>query len=147
MEDSTLRDDLEIRRLVATYADSVARGDAKTWGETWAEDGAWELLGSRTEGRAAVVELWQKLMAGFPLIVQIASGGVIDVSGSSACGRWYVTEYGLGGKSGLLTLGHYRDRYTKGPDGWRFAERCFDMIYSGPPDLSAPHKPLPQSQE
>ncbi len=64
MEDSTLRDDLEIRRLVATYADSVARGDAKTWGETWAEDGVWELLGSRTEGRAAVVDS-RKMIASY----------------------------------------------------------------------------------
>jgi uncharacterized protein (TIGR02246 family) len=131
----------EIHRLVATYADAVGRRDDKTWGDTWADDGIWEVLGQRPQGRDEIVELFLRLMSGFPMIVQIASGGLVDVDGERATGRWYITEYAMGGAAPLFNLGHYHDRYVKQGDVWRFAERRFSMIYSGPPDLSA--KPLP----
>ena len=130
-----------IQRLVATYADAVGRRDDKTWGDTWAEDAVWEVLGQRPQGRDKIVELFLRLMSGFPMIVQIANGGILDVNGETATGRWYITEYAMGGAAPLFNLGHYHDRYVKQGDVWRFAERRFSMIYSGAPDLSA--KPLP----
>jgi ketosteroid isomerase-like protein len=131
-------DQLEIRDLVARYSDAVNRRDTEAWADTWAEDASWQILGRAPEGRAAIVALWQKMMSGFPFVVQMPSEGVVELSGDEASGRFYLTEYGRSADgTGLLTLAVYHDRFRREPDRWRFCERRFHALYSGPPDLSA----------
>ena len=77
-------------------------------------------------------------MSGFPFVVQMPADGLVELGGDEARGRFYLTEHGRGPDgTALLTLGVYHDRYQRDPDGWRFAERRFHAMYSGPPDLSA----------
>ena len=143
MSDTTA-DELAIRTLVARYCDAVARKDAADWGDTWADDGAWQLMGQTSSGREAVVERWNQLMAGFSFVLQTPNFGVIELSGDSATGRWYVTEQ-LRGKddSVLLTMGVYHDEYTRTQQGWRFQQRRFDALYMGTPDGKGQLIPFP----
>ncbi|MCG8591309.1 MAG: nuclear transport factor 2 family protein [Proteobacteria bacterium] len=138
-------DELQIRNLVARYSDAVNRRDADAWGDTWAQDGTWRILGQAPQGRETIVKLWEQLMSGFPFVVQLPSEGVVEISGSEASGRFPLSEFGRGPDGrGVFTLGIYHDRLRRDDDGWRFSERRFQVLYSGPPDLSA--EPAPRGE-
>ena len=68
----------------------------------------------------------------------------IDLTGpDTATGIWKLEDTVVITDHDIVISGaaFYHDRYVKQGAVWRFAERRFSMIYSGPPDLSA--KPLP----
>ena len=145
MDEARAADEVAIRGLVARYADAVVRRDEGAWAATWAEDAEWHILGNPTRGRGEIVALWSKLMAGFPWVAQLPNSGVVDVDGDRATGRWYITELGKGPDgSASLTLGVYHDEYRRIADQWYFARRRFDVLYGGPPDLSAKPNPFPE---
>ncbi|MED5263335.1 MAG: nuclear transport factor 2 family protein [Myxococcota bacterium] len=143
MEDS-IRDELAIRELVARYAATVGNGDVEGWSRTWAEDGEWEVLGQTSRGREAVTNRLEELLGGLEFVVQMASGGILEIRGDQATGYWQITEHGrFAGGNPLFTLGAYRDRYVRVEGDWRFARRGFHAIYVGPPDMSAKATPPP----
>jgi uncharacterized protein (TIGR02246 family) len=140
VSDAELRDERAIRTLVARYCHAIGACDDDAWAATWAEDGEWRVLGNTVRGRAAVLEHYQKLVAGVSFVVQMAFDGIVEVSGDRAEGRWQILEYlqFLGGR-GAQNIGHYQDHYVRGTDGeWRFALRDFSPRYLGAPDLSSP---------
>lgn len=142
---SAVADELEIRQLVARYAEAVGTRDEKQWAETWADDGEWIVIGTPAKGREACVALWKRLMGGLPFVVQTATGGIISVDGDRGTGRWAMQEFGRTAEgSGMLNIGIYRDEYVKVDGAWRFARRRFDPMYIGPPDLSAEPRALPE---
>ncbi len=137
--------EIDIRTLVARYADAVVRRDAVDWGETWAEDAVWRIMGMETRGREAIVALWQRLMGGYPQVVQIPNSAILAIDGARATGRWYISEFGkLANGTAMLTLGLYSDEYTRAEGAWRFASRRFDVLYGGPADLSGAFLPFPK---
>lgn len=137
--------DMAIRDLVSRYCDAIVRRDAQAWGATWAEDGEWHVLGSAVKGRDKIIERWEQLIGGLPFIHQVASGGLLELDGEDARGRWYVTEYGVTGQgSGLLNLGVYHDDYVREAGQWCFARRRFGALYMGPPDLSGSPRSFPE---
>ncbi len=93
MKEADVASELEIRGLVARYADAVSRRDEKAFAATFAIDGEWQLLGNVAEGREKAVALWKSLIANFPFVVQLATGGIIEVDGERATGTWYITEH------------------------------------------------------
>ena len=142
--DDSIRDELAIRELVARYAATVGCGDLEAWSRTWAEDGEWEVLGQTSRGREAVTNRLGELLGGLEFVVQIASGGVLDILDDTATGYWQITEHGrFSGGGPLLTLGVYRDQYVRAEGDWFFARRGFHSIYVGPPDMSAKATPPP----
>ncbi len=144
-ESSRLQAELEIRTLVARYADAVIRRDASDWGETWAEDAVWKIMGMEVQGRAPIVALWQRLMAGIPSVVQIPNACILQIDGARATGRWTITEYNkLANGTAMLMVGLYHDAYTRADGVWRFASRRFDALYAGPPDLSGAFHEFPK---
>jgi ketosteroid isomerase-like protein len=137
-------DELEIRTLVARYAEAVTRRDADAWGRTWAEDGEWQLIGRKARGRDDLVKLWLELMGGLEFVCQLPAGGIIDIDGDTGRGRWQITEHGrFGGGSPLLNVGLYHDRYVRENGRWRFEFRRFDPLYMGAPDMSGNLVPIP----
>ena len=142
MKAEQVADRFKIHDLVARYADAVSRRDEKAWADTWTDDGEWQLLGRTARGREEVVALWNSLMSGIPFVVQLASGGRVEIEGDRATGDWDVTEHlQMPGGVGMLNLGTYRDEYQREGDTWRFRRRIFRGRYMGPPDLSG--KPAP----
>ncbi|MCH2169201.1 nuclear transport factor 2 family protein [Myxococcota bacterium] len=144
MEQSDLAAELGIRTLVARYAEAVTRNDGNAFGATWAENGEWRILGRIVTGREQVVEHWRHLVSTFSFVSQIAHGGIIEVSGAEATGRWTITEY-LRQTDGtpVMNLGMYQDQYACVGDDWFFFRRRFEPLYLGPPDFSAAPIPLP----
>ena len=136
--------ELDIRNLVARYADAIHRRDPADWGDTWAEDGIWRLPGldDPTEqitmtGRDTLVTAWQTAMAGFPFVWHAIHSGHIAWDGDVATGRWYLSERLLTADGqGLEIFGVYDDRYRHTDAGWRFCERAFAILYRGPADLA-----------
>lgn len=140
----SMKDEREIRNLVARYAYAIESGDVEGWSRTWADEGEWDVLGVTNRGREAVVKHLEKLLGGLDFVVQIASGGVLEVGSDTATGRWAVTEHGrFAGGAPLFTLGVYRDNYVRVEGEWRFARRAFHATYIGPPDMSAKATPPP----
>jgi len=132
-----LQDELAIRDLVARYSDAVGRRDEQAWADTWASDAVWSVGPTRASGREAIVKTWSGLMALFRFVTQMPQSGFIEFEGENARGTWHVLELGWpqAGEA-TCTLGVYDDRYCLTPEGWRFAERTFHIVYMGPPDLS-----------
>ncbi|UCE87051.1 MAG: nuclear transport factor 2 family protein [Deltaproteobacteria bacterium] len=132
-------DELEIRKLVARYADAVTHIDGQAWIETWAEDGRWTIGGATSEGHAKLLETWQVLMSLFEKVVQLPQHGLLELRGDRATGRWGVIELGrTRGGSPSFTVGAYHDVYRRVETRWCFSERRFEAIYTGAPDLDGP---------
>jgi hypothetical protein len=128
-----IEDELAIRDLAARYIDGVNRRDATVWGATWSEQGAWELLGHRVEGRTAIVQFWEAAMANFSFAFMHLGSGTIEIDGRSASGRWYLTEH-LVGTDGVAqqVFGMYEDRYVREGGEWLFAERRYKILRQTP---------------
>ena len=140
----TVSDELAIRNLVARYSDGVNRRDGALWSDTWAAEGEWLLMGNPTRGREAILALWEKLMQGFPFVMQLVHSGTVEIQGDRGTGCWYLTEISRApdGKAGS-SVGVYHDQYVREGEVWRFAKRKFDLLYMGPPDLSGQLIPYP----
>ncbi|MCP4035757.1 MAG: nuclear transport factor 2 family protein [bacterium] len=132
-------DELAIRQLVACYADAVTHANAEAWIETWAHDGCWTLAGNSSQGREDMLSTWRELMGLFERVIQLPHAGIVEIDateGDRGTGRWTTIELGRS-KTGSpsLTVGTYHDIYRRESAGWKFAERRFDFIYTGAPDL------------
>jgi hypothetical protein len=143
MNESRVADELEIRNLVARYSDAVLRLDSETWLETWAQEGEWELLGERSRGHEALAARLEALTGGLEYVMQSTGGGIVEIDGKGARGRWTVTEHArTQAGTGLFTMGAYSDEYCQEQGAWRFARRHFSLFYMGPPDLSGRLTPV-----
>jgi hypothetical protein len=62
--------------------------------------------------------------------VQTSHPGRVELDGDIAAGRAYVSEFGhmREGRS-ELNYAVYHDRYERTPDGWKFADRVYEVRY------------------
>jgi ketosteroid isomerase-like protein len=62
--------------------------------------------------------------------IQNTHPGVIRLNGDTASGRAYMSELiRLRDGSSHVNYAIYHDRYRRTPDGWRFAERVYEIRY------------------
>ena len=131
-----LEDRVAIHELVATYGDAVTRRSAAEWGAVWAEDGFWSLPEfpgmEKIEGRTAIVDIWKASMEDYPLNINRAALGAVNVTGDAASGRTYTSELvsGKDGKAYTVT-GQYDDEYVKRDGKWLFKSRIFKSLHNG----------------
>jgi SnoaL-like domain len=75
-------------------------------------------------------------------LVQTTHPGMIRLDGDTASGRAYLQEL-IGLRDGRSELNYaiYHDRYQRTADGWKFAERVYEVRYFDRSPLagSAPH--------
>ena len=141
------KDERALQRLMARYVDAANRRDGDAWAQTWAEDGCWNLVGMEVQGRTAVLELWQQVVAGFEFAILMPSSGLFEIEGKSARGHWYLQEFtrDLQGQT-MFALSRYLDTYSKVDGEWLYQSRRYELIYRGPADLSGEYTPLPTAQ-
>lgn len=122
-------DQLAIRALNDSYCDAVFRRDAKDWGDNWAEDGRWSLMGQEIEGRTSIVALWESAMAGFGFVAFFAQMGALRIYGDRAEGTVYTHEV-LENADGSITrpVGRYDDIYERHNGRWLFRERRYNLL-------------------
>ena len=139
-----IADRFEIEALRGAFTDASMRLDYDRFASLFTEDGAWRMphinedLVTREEIRAGV----ERLRALWEYFVQTVHPGTIELSGDTAVGRSYVSEFGrFRDGSSMLNYSVYHDRYRRTPDGWRFAERVYEVRYldTSPLAGSPPH--------
>ena len=134
-------DQLEIQELVTRYNYAIDRGDVDAWVECFTEDGAFEGIFGRLEGRAALHAFATELTTGpagerlrpmrhwttnFVIDPDGEAGG--DLGGDSARMRadHLLVRPTPAGVELLLTA-VYRDRLRRSEGGWRFTERVVEV--------------------
>ena len=127
-----IADRVEIEALRAEFTDASMMHDWDRFASLFTSDGAWRMphikeeLVTREEIRAGV----ERLRGTWEFFVQTVHPGTIQLDGDTAVGRAYVAEFGrFRDGSSNLNYSLYHDRYRRTPDGWRFAERRYEVRY------------------
>ena len=137
-------DRLEIETLREEFTDALMMHDYDRFASLFTEDGAWRIpyinveIVSRDEIRAAI----ERMQGLWEYFVQIAHPGTIRLQGDTAIGRTYISELGRK-RDGTSEMNYslYHDRYQRAPDGWRFAERVYEVRYLDTTPLAgSPHE-------
>ena len=127
-----IADRFEIEALRGEFSDASMRLDFDRFASLFTHDGAWRMphidedLVNREEIRAGI----ERLRPLWDYFVQSVHQGTIELDGDTAVGRSYVSEFGRF-RDGNSTLNYsvYHDRYERTPDGWKFAERVYEVRY------------------
>lgn len=126
-----------VRQLLAHAGDCVWRKDLEAYGQCWASDGEWKLLGMTAQGREAIKAAWWQQMAPFDTVWHVAQNVHFGFDGAEAIARLYLEEtMQITGGGAQSVRGIYHDRYKREQGRWVFARRHFDLTYMGPSDFS-----------
>lgn len=132
----TVADRVEIEALRGEFADAAMTHDFDRLAALFTEDGAVRIpdAGAESEGRAAIRANVERLQGLWEYFIQHTHPGVIELAGDTATGRAYLTEVGRF-RDGTPHLNHgvYHDRYQRTADGWKFAERVYQIRHAEPP--------------
>jgi hypothetical protein len=125
-------DRVALEALRAEFTDAGMMSDYDRLAALFTVDGTWRMphipveFTTRAEIRAAVT----RLRSSWEFFVQNAHPGALEISGDNATGRVYIVEFGrFRDGSSLLNYAIYHDRYQRTAEGWRFAERVYEVRY------------------
>jgi ketosteroid isomerase-like protein len=139
-----ITDRVEIEALRGEFTDAVMMHDYDRLALLFTRDGAVRMphidaeAVSRREIRAGI----ERLQGLWEYFVQTTHAGTIELEGDTAVGRAYISEFGhLRDGTSHLNYAVYHDRYQRTSDGWKFAERVYEVRYLDTTPLtgSAPH--------
>jgi ketosteroid isomerase-like protein len=146
-----IADRVEIDALRAEYTDAGMMRDYDRFASLFTQDGAlrWPHINKEFVGREEIRAAIERLQGLWEYFVQTVHPGTTQVEGDTAVGRAFVAEFGrlrdgiedLRAGSSYLNYAVYHDRYQRTPDGWKFAERVYEIRYVDTTPLagSAPH--------
>ena len=137
MNDDPIRDELDIRRLVAQLAYEADAGELDDYLALFMDDAVWEMPGDEASGISAAycaghAEISANVQHRRAIGVQGPGAGTmhhittqrIDVSNDDGEGHIYYQFVGIvDGKPTIRTIGEYRDRYRRTAHGWKLAHR------------------------
>ena len=145
---SELRDDIadrfEIEVLRGEFTDAVMMRDYDRLALLFTDGGAVRMphIDEEAVGRGEIRSGIERLQGMWEYFVQTTHPGTIRLEGDTASGRAYISELGRM-RDGGSHLNHavYHDRYRRTPDGWKFAERVYEVRYLDTTPLagSVPH--------
>jgi ketosteroid isomerase-like protein len=129
----TIADRFEIEALRSEFTDAVMMHDYDRLASLFTEDGAVRIpdANAETAGRDGIRVGVERLQGLWEYFVQTTHPGMIQLDGGDiASGRAYMSEFGrLRDGSSHLNYAIYHDRYQRTPDGWKFAERVYEIRY------------------
>ncbi|MGW0188666.1 LUD domain-containing protein [Streptomyces sp. NPDC003362] len=127
-----IADRVEIDTLRAEFTDAVMMRDCARLAELFTPDGVLRMPDIPVElvGREEIVTGRERLQSQWDFFVQNSHPGTIRIDGDTATGRTYMQEVArlLDGRSGA-NFAVYHDTYRRTPEGWRFAERVYEVRY------------------
>jgi ketosteroid isomerase-like protein len=127
-----IADRVEIEALRGEFTDSAMMGDRARMAALFTPDGALRMPNVPVEltGREEIRAGGERLQAQWDFFVQTTHPGTIQLDGDTASGRAYIQELvrTRDGRQGL-NFAIYHDRYQRTPDGWKFAERVYEVRY------------------
>jgi ketosteroid isomerase-like protein len=125
-------DRCEIEALRGEFADAIMMHDYDRFASLFTEDGAWRIpyinaeLVTRDEIRAGI----ERMQGLWDYFVQTTHPGTIQLAGDTAVGRAYILEFGhMRNGHSELNYSLYHDHYQRTADGWKFAERVYEVRY------------------
>ena len=127
-----IADRFEIEALRGEFTDALMMRDYDRFASLFTQDGAWRIPYINVElvGREAIRAGIERMQGLWDYFVQTVHPGTIQLEGDTAVGRAYISEFGRmrDGRS-ELNYSVYHDRYQRTPDGWKFAERVYEVEY------------------
>jgi ketosteroid isomerase-like protein len=135
----TSDDHLEIRALIARYADTSSRKDVDGWVELFTDDAVWtraapaagEIYNEKVEvrGRDALREFSAAEFPKAGTLLYVTGNEDITAEGEGAVGRSAITVFAVDqGVVSILLVGNFTDRYAHTSAGWKFAERTIHIL-------------------
>ncbi|MFJ9775644.1 nuclear transport factor 2 family protein [Kitasatospora sp. NPDC101157] len=127
-----IADLVEIQALQAEFTDAVMMRDGERLAGLFTPDGALRMPNVPIElvGREQIKAGRKELQARWDFFVQNTHPGSIRIDGDTATGRALMHEI-VRLKDGQEGLNYavYHDRYQRTAEGWRFAERVYEVRY------------------
>jgi ketosteroid isomerase-like protein len=127
-----IADRVEIEALRGEFTDAAMMRDRTRLASLFTPDGVLRMPNVPVEfvGREEIRVGGERLQAQWDFFVQTTHPGTIQLDGDTATGRAYIQELvrTLDGREGL-NYAVYHDRYRRTGDGWRFAERVYEVRY------------------
>jgi ketosteroid isomerase-like protein len=127
-----LADRFEIEALRGEFTDAVMMRDYDRLASLFTQDGAARIpdINAQAVGREEIRAGAERLQGLWDYFVQTTHPGTIQLEGDTASGRAYISELGrMRDGSSQLNYAVYHDRYQRTPDGWKFAERVYEVRY------------------
>jgi ketosteroid isomerase-like protein len=127
-----IADRVEIEALRGEYTDAVMMHDYDRLASLFTPDGAVRMphVPAEAVGPDAIRAGVERLQGQLDLFVQTTHPGVIQLDGDTASGRAYLSELiHMRDGSSHLNYAIYHDRYQRTLDGWKFAERVYELRY------------------
>jgi hypothetical protein len=132
MDFQSIADRVEIEALRGEYSDGVMMRDYDRIALLFTPDGALRMPNVPVEliGRDQIRDWGKRVPEFVEFLLQTTHPGIIELAGDTATGRAYLHEIGRtrdGG--GGLNYAIYHDRYQRTEEGWKFAERVYEVRY------------------
>lgn len=145
----TIADRVEIEALRGEFTDAVMMRDYDRIASLFTPDGVWRMpnIPVVLEGQEPIRAWGRRVPDVVDFLVQNTHPGVIQLDGDTASGRAYMSEVGRGrdGRGGM-NYAIYHDRYQRTGEGWKFAERVYEVRYEdASPLVSSPPRPAEDS--
>jgi ketosteroid isomerase-like protein len=127
-----LADRVEIEALRGELTDAVMMRDYDRLASLFTPDGVVRVphINAEAVGREQLRTGAGRLQGLLDYFVQTTHPGTIQLDGDTASGRAYISEL-LRFRDGRTELNYaiYHDRYQRTADGWKFAERVYEVRY------------------
>jgi ketosteroid isomerase-like protein len=127
-----IADRVEIEALRGEYTDAAMMRDYDRVAALFTPDGALRMPNVPVEliGRAEIRAWGERVPEFLEYFVQTTHPGVIRLAGDTASGRAYLHEV-MRTRDGHSNLNYaiYHDRYQRTDEGWKFAERVYEVRY------------------
>lgn len=125
-------DRFEIEALRGEVTDAVMQHDYDRFAALFTENAVVRIPDVPIEiaGRAGIRAGIERLQGLWDYFVQTTHPGTIQLDGDTATGRAYIAEFGhLRDGASHSNYAIYHDRYQRTSDGWKFAERVYEIRY------------------